>query len=138
MSLESGLTTDISESDVGLPPFTEDDRRARPAPPDEQRQGGRAESKLDGKMDSLFLPEVIDAACENFAKFWQVSRSLVDEDLIMRRSPSLGIAGWSDPHLVVRDYGEIDRDRRAKGHHEGARPRDDRRRSVQALRPDGP
>ena len=36
---------------------------------------------------------------------------MVDEQLIMSKSPSLGIAGWSDPDLVVRDYADIERER---------------------------
>ena len=89
------------ESDVGSPPFTEDDRRPRPALHEDHCTGGRGESKLEGEEVSLFLPEVVDRACHQFAKFWNVSRAIVDEAMIVRHSPSLGIAGWSDPETVV-------------------------------------
>ena len=65
-------------------------------------------SKFKGLEDSLFLPEVVDAACINFAKCVPFPRNLANEDLIMYRSPSLGIVGWSHQDLVVLDYGEID------------------------------
>ena len=38
----------------------------------------------------------------------------VDEKLIMKKSPSLGMAGWSDPYLELRDYGLIDSERRMR------------------------
>ena len=94
----------------------------RPTLPDERRQGDRAKSKLESGDDFLFLPEVVDAACLNLAEFWQLPRTSVNEDMIMHRSPFLGIAGKSHPDLVVRDYGEIDRERceRERLHKSGA------------------
>ena len=62
----------------------------------------------------MFLPEVIDRACQNFAKFHQKARIDVNEIMINKVSPSLGIAGWSDPHLNVLDYGEIEREKSAR------------------------
>ena len=111
----SQLDKTTVESDVGSPPFTEDDRRSRPALQEEHSSGGREESKLDGEEVSLFLPEVIDRACHQFAKFWNISRAIVDETMINKHSPSLGIAGWSDPEVVVLDYEDI---RREKLHYE--------------------
>ena len=48
MSLEAEpiLDTTVVESDEGSPPFTEDDRRSRPALRDDHSTGGREESKL--------------------------------------------------------------------------------------------
>ena len=66
--------------------------------------------KLESGEDSLFLPGAVDAACLNFAKCWQLPRCSVNEDFIMYKSPSLGIAGWSHPDLVVLNYDEIDRE----------------------------
>ena len=34
--------------------------------------------------------------------------------VILQKSPSLGIAGWSEPDLTVRDYGLIDSERRMR------------------------
>ena len=39
---------------------------------------------------------------------------VVDEKLILEKSPSLGSAGWSDPALGVRDNGLIDSERRMR------------------------
>ena len=39
----------------------------------------------------------------NFAKFWSMPVEAVDEKLIWEKSPSLGIAGWFDSALGVRD-----------------------------------
>ena len=108
--------TTCVESDAHLPAITEDDKHARPALPDEQRQCGRAKSKLESGEDSLFLPEVVDAACTNFAKFWQLPRSSINDDVIMYRLPPAGFAGWSYSDLVVRDYDEIrEREKREHG-----------------------
>ena len=57
------------------------------------------------------MPEVVDRACHQFAKFWNVSRAIVDEAMINRHSPSLGVAGWSDPEIVVLDYDDIRREK---------------------------
>ena len=82
--------------------------------PDEQGQGGRAKLKLESGEAYHFLPNVVDAACINFAKCLQLPTSLVNKYLIMYRSPSVGIAGWSHPDLIVLDYVEIDRERRER------------------------
>ena len=47
------------------------------------------------------LPEVNDQARVNLAKCWSLPLKAVDEKLILEKSPSLGIAGWSDPALRV-------------------------------------
>ena len=40
----------VNESDVGSPPVTDEDRRDRPALPDDDQQGGRSESKLESAV----------------------------------------------------------------------------------------
>ena len=82
--------------------------RGRPAVPDEEQHAGQVEELEGGDHEaSPFPPEVIDAACQNFAMSVELARNQVDEALINSRSPSLGIAGWSDTKLVVLGYGEI-------------------------------
>ena len=56
---QSGTT--VVESDEGSPPFTEDDRRPRPALHDDQRSGGRGESKLEEEGDDPGLHEISHA-----------------------------------------------------------------------------
>ena len=104
------------ESVVGLPPNADEHRHAWPALQDQQQQGGHAKSKLDvgkGKAQSVFRPEVLEAARQNYAKFYDVDVSTVDEAAV--GATSLGVAGWSDPRTVVRDYDSIDDEREARG-----------------------
>ena len=65
----------------------------------------------------------------------------VDEKLIMQKSLPLGIAGWSDPALGVRDDGLIDSERRmrerqerALGGHDNVDDEDTENQSVQIIR----
>jgi hypothetical protein len=82
-------------------------------------QGGNPEWKheefeiVDDELPA-FLPDVIDRACANYARFRSVPVDAVSADTIMMYSPSLGIAGWSDPALVVLDYGLVDSERRMR------------------------
>ena len=46
LEVEPRSDTTVVESDEGSPPFTEDDRRSRPALQDDHSTGGREESKL--------------------------------------------------------------------------------------------
>ena len=39
---------------------------------------------------------------------------MVSEEMIAERGSSLGIAGWSDPSLVVRDYDEIELEKKKR------------------------
>ena len=108
---------------VGSPLFTDDDRRELPALYHQDQQGGNSESKhleIDIVDDEfpMFLPEVIDRACVNFARVWSVPVEAVNADIILERSPSLGIAGWSDPALMVLDNGLVDAERRMRERHE--------------------
>ena len=116
MGCPEGQKSYCSGSVADSPPFTEDDRRARPAPLSEDIQGGRAESKLTSEQwgfysdETPFLPETVDKALQNFAKFWDLPRSMVTRAMLEHRSPSLGIAEWSYPELVVLDNEQIIRD----------------------------
>ena len=59
--------------------------------------------------DATTCRDVIDCACANYAAwFLGVPPEDVDADTFLRRRPSLGIAGWSDPALVVLDNGFVD------------------------------
>ena len=60
------------------------------------------------------MPEVLDVACRISAKFHEMPVEEVDEDVINAKSPGLGIAGWSDPRLVVLDYDVIESERQAR------------------------
>ena len=55
-----------------------------------------------------------------FAKCWHMPLEAVDGKLILEKSPSLGIAGWSDPTLPVRDNGINDSERRMRERQEHA------------------
>ena len=82
-------------------------------------QGGNPESKheefeiVDDEFPA-FLPDVIDRACANYARFKSVPVDAVSADTIMMYSSSLGIVGWSDPALVVLDNGLVDSERRMR------------------------
>ena len=140
--------TEVVESEKGSPPITDDDRRGWPAESVDDQQGGHPESKLrvrDRKScakDSLFLPEVLDVAYRNFAKFHEMLIEEVDEDVINAKSPGLGIAGWSDPRLVVLDYDVIESERRAResrrspwsfGEHDGCDDQETERLNTQMV-----
>ena len=117
------MTNATEVSVEGSPLFADDDRRELPALYHQDLQGGNSKSKHPTEDEivyehctefSMFLPEVIDRARVNFAKFWEMPVEAVDEKTIMKKSPALGIAGWSDPYIEIRDYGLIDSERRMR------------------------
>ena len=118
------LMTNATEVSVeGSPLFADDDMRELPALYHQDLQGGNSKSKHPKEDEivyegctgfSTFLPEVIDRARVNFAKFWNMPVEAVDERIITEKSPSLGIAGRSDPNLEIRDHGLIDSERRMR------------------------
>ena len=114
-------TTTLSTTPPPL--FTDDDRRELPALYHQYQQGGSWKSKHledfeivyeDCTEFPTFLPGVIDQAHVNFAKCWSLPFEAVDKKLILQKSSSLGIAGWSGPDLTVRDNGLIDSERRMR------------------------
>ena len=117
------MTNAPEVSVVDSPLFADDDRRELPALYHQDLQGGNSKSKHSNEDEivyqdctefSTFLPEVIDRARGNFAKFWNMPVEAVDEETIMKKSPSLGVAGWPDPYLEIRDYGLIASERRMR------------------------
>ena len=101
---------------AGSPLFTDDGRRLGPAEQDHQSQGGPGKSKHQEyeNIDDEFTPEVIERACSNYARFSGIPREAVNAELILERAPSLGINGWADSYLDIRDNGLIQSERRMR------------------------
>ena len=114
---------DVSDSEwsiEGSPPIADDARRGRPAQHDQQRQGGcpTAKSQVpEGKPRSIgdakasatvYLPEVVCAACAKFEYFFGLSPGKSRPVMINARS-SLTVAGLVDAHFL--DWDVIDSER---------------------------
>ena len=79
------------ESVVELPPSADDDRHARPAPSDEEEQGGRAESKLDLSREGPALKKEVkeeSGAAEKSAS--QIRAAAVE---LVRQQKTAGTGG---------------------------------------------
>ena len=79
-------------------------------------QGGNSESKhLEYEsVDGDFTPEVIERACSNYARLLGIPHEEVTTGLILEKAPSLGIAGWADEYVEIRDNGLIASERRMR------------------------
>ena len=106
----------LEVSVAGSALFTDGDRRLGHAEQDHQSWGCPGESKhLESEnIDDEFTPEVVKHACSNYARFSGIPREAVTAKLILERAPSLGIDGWADNYLEIRDNVLIQSERRMR------------------------